>query len=185
MRTLVERYCFIYGCVASAGALVWYLAALAGRAELPDSVWVAEGLALIHGITMVITFHRRPYRSPWAPVLQITPKRIRTAKVVLGTAAANFLFCLVLAISEHRTVSERALSMLLASIMLLNTVYVAIHWAFRPQNVFPRQFLDFMSSPLLYFFLRQRLEHEHLRVERQRRRFEEQDKGRSEKDSAP
>ena len=108
MRTLVERYCFVYGCVASAGALVWYLAALAGNAELPDSLWVAEGLFAIHAITMVVTFHKRPYRSPWAPVLQVTPKRIRIAKVVLGAAAGNFLFCLVLAISEHRTVSERA-----------------------------------------------------------------------------
>jgi hypothetical protein len=185
MRTLVERFCFIYGCVASAGALVWYLAALAGYAELPQSVWVAEGLALIHVITMVVTFHQRPYRSPWAPVLQVTPKRIRAAKIVLSAVAANFLFCLVLATSEHRAVSESALSMLLASMALLNTVYIAIHWAFRPRNVFPRQFLDFMSSPLLYFFFRRRLEHEHLRLERQRRRFEEQDKGGSKKDSAP
>ena len=183
MRTLVERYCFAYGCVASVGAMVWYLTALAGYTELPQNVWIVESLALIHAITMVITFHRRPYRSPWAPVLQVTPQRIRIAKVVLGAVAANFLFCLILAISEHRTVSERALSMLLASMALLNTVYIAIHWAFRPQNVFPRQFLDFMSSPLLYFFFRRRMEHEHLRLERQRRRFEEQGKGGSEKDS--
>ena len=92
MRTLVERYCFIYGCVASVGAMFWYLTALAGYAELPQSVWVAESLVLIHGITMVITFHRRPNRSPWAPVLQVTPKRIRIARVVLGAAAANCLF---------------------------------------------------------------------------------------------
>jgi len=158
---------------------------LAGYAELPQSVWVAESLAAIHGIAMVITFHQRPYRSPWAPVLQVTTKRIRIAKVVLAAVAANFLFCLVLAISEHRAVSESVLFRLLASMVLLNTVYVAIHWAFRPQNVFARQFLDFMSSPLLYFFFRRRLEHEHLRLERQLRRFGEHDQGGSEKDSAP
>jgi len=54
MRTLVERYCFIYGCVASVGAMVWYLTALAGYAELPQNVWVVESLALIHASTMVI-----------------------------------------------------------------------------------------------------------------------------------
>jgi hypothetical protein len=156
MRKLVERYCFIYGCVASAGAIVWYVTALVGRAELPQSVWVAESFVVIHAITMVITFYRRTHRSPWAPVLRVTPKRIRIAKVILGAVAANFLFCLVLAIWERRTVSETALSMLLASMTLLSTVYIAIHWAFRPETLFRSQFVVFIPNPFVYLFFRPR-----------------------------
>ena len=157
MRKLVEWYCFIYGCIASVGALVWYLAALARRAGLPENVWVVESMVVIFAITMVITFQRRPLRDPWVPVLRITPERIRIAKFCLAVAAANFGVCTLLAFAfGNRVGAERGLSMVLTSLMLLYSVYIVIHWAFRPQNLFPSGFLAFISNPLLYFFIRPR-----------------------------
>ncbi len=157
MRKRVERYCFIYGCVASVGALVWYLAALAGRAGLPGNVWAVESIAAVFAITMVITFQRRPVRDPWLPVLRITPERIRMAKFFLAVVTANFVVCTLVAFAwENWVGAERALSMVLTSLMLLYAVYIAMHWAFRPQNLFPGGFLTFISNPLLYPFLRAR-----------------------------
>lgn len=157
MRKLVERYCFIYGCVASVGALVWYLAALAGRVGLPESVWVVESIVVVFAITMVLTFQRRPLRDPWVPVLRITLERIRIAKVFLAVVAANFGVCTLVAFAwGNRVGAERALSMVLTSLVLLYSIYIAIHWAFRPQNLFPSGFLTFISNPLLYPFIRSR-----------------------------
>jgi hypothetical protein len=79
---------------------------------------------------MVITFYRRPSRVPWAPVPPITAKRLRAAKILLITAAANFVFSVVLVAWERRGASERALSMVLTSFALLNATYIAIHWRF-------------------------------------------------------
>lgn len=153
----MERYFFIYGCIASVGALVWYLAALAGRAALPENVWAVKSIAVIFAITMVITFQRRPLRDPWVPVLRITPERVRGAKFFLAVVAANFGVCTLVAFAwGNRVGAERALSMVLTSLMLLYSVYIAIHWAFRPQNLFPSGFLTFISNPLLYPFIRSR-----------------------------
>jgi len=156
MTKLVAGSCFAYGCVASAGALVWYLAALAGNAELPKSVWVAEGFLVVHVIVMIITFPRGPRRRPWEPVLQMTNERIRAAKVALGIVTVNFVFCVAVVAWENRGASERALLMVLTSFALLNMVYIAIHWAFRPENLFPDQFLAFISHPMVYLFFRPR-----------------------------
>jgi|SRR5882724_1790545 len=154
----IAQSCFIYGSLAFAGALIWYLAALTGHAVLPQkSVWVLESLLIVHAIVMVITFYRRPSRVLWAPVLPITAKRLRAAKILLITAAANFVFSVVLVAWERRRASERALSMVLTSFALLNATYIAIHWAFRPENIFTAPFLAFISNPILYVLSRLRL----------------------------
>jgi hypothetical protein len=153
MGKVAAQSCFVYGCTASLGALVWYFASLAGYRILPQSVWVFAVFFSIHGIAMVITFYRRPW-NPWKPVLKVTPERIRIAKLLLALVAANFLFPLAVVVSEHGGVSERALSMALTSLVLLNTVYIAIHWAIRPENLFPSWFLSFISNPLLYLLVR-------------------------------
>lgn len=157
MRKLIERCCFVYACVASVGALVWYLAALAGHAGLPENVWVVESIVVVFAITMVITFQRRPLRDPWVPAVRITPERIRIAKVLLAVVAANFGLCTIVAFAwGNRVGVDKALSMVLTSMMLLYSVYIAIHWAFRPQNLFVSGFLTFISNPLLYPFIRPR-----------------------------
>jgi hypothetical protein len=146
--------CFAYGCLASLGALIWYVYALIGSATLPRSVWTAEIFLILHGMVMVVTLYKRPSRALWAPVLRLSPERIRSSRFVLLVGAANFLFCSSLVAYEGRHTSERVLSMVLTSFVLLNTTYIAIHWAFRPENIFSKRFLAFISNPVVYLFFR-------------------------------
>jgi hypothetical protein len=150
----IAKYCFIYGCVASALALVWYVASILGYVLWPEGPWVVVSMFVVHGIVMVLTFHRDPARTLWSPLIPITPNRLRAAKAILAAAVANFLLCLILMLLGNRPASLRMLSTAFASLALLNMVYVAIHWAVRPENLFPRQLLAFVSSPIGYLFFR-------------------------------
>jgi hypothetical protein len=53
----------------------------------------------------------------------------------------------VLALQSYKAQAEWALSPFLASATLLSGVYIALHWAFRPENLFPRAFLTFAGNP--------------------------------------
>src|SRR5678816_3033707 len=103
--TQIPKCCFIYGCVASLGALIWFLAAITGHPVLPSSVWVAEAFLVTHAIVMVVTFHWRLQR-PWAPIFQVTRPRIRFAKLLLLVGAVNCLLCFALVVYQARGVSE-------------------------------------------------------------------------------
>jgi hypothetical protein len=154
MRNFIEKLCFFYGCLASAGSLVWYLATWAGYEGLPQSVLIVETVAIIYGIVMVITFSKS---WAWEAVLQVTRRRIAIGKILLIVALLNFLFCTGLIVWENRAVSSRTLSMGLSSFALLNTVYIAIHWALRPENLFPGRFLLFISNPLVFILFHSRV----------------------------
>jgi hypothetical protein len=150
----VALFCFLYGCLASAGAFGWYWLALTGHATLPQNAWMFEVPFLAHVAVMVATFQRLPSRKIFKPVLKVTPARIRGAQLLLLVSAANFGLCAARVFWESAASSERTLSMVVTSLVLLNTVYVAIHWALRPENLFPGGFLAFMRNPLVYLFFR-------------------------------
>jgi hypothetical protein len=143
---------FIYGCVGSIAALVWLSIALAPVEVHRPSIWIIESLFIIHGCSLVLTFHRNPGAVMWQAVLRITPKRLKTAKFVLAVSAANVLVWLITvfvsALQNEKTWAEWALSPFLASCGLLSTIYLAVHWGFRPENLFPRGFLAFAGNPL-------------------------------------
>jgi hypothetical protein len=165
MRNFIAKFCFYYGCLASVGALVWYLAILAGSEGLPQSVLLVETVAVIYIIVMIITFSKSQ-RSAWEPVVQVTRRRIIIGKVLLLIASLNFLFCTALIVWENRAVSSSALSMGIASFALLNAVYLAIHWALRPENLFPGRFLLFISNPLVYILFHSSLSRQFTRSKR-------------------
>jgi len=151
MRRLVALYGFAYGCLGSVAALAWHAAAVLGYPVLPNSVWVVEAIFLVHGCTVVITFHRSPTRRPWDPVLSVTVKRIRAAKLLLGLAVAYFsAYVGMFLFSEIRadaTLCARAVPLILTSFALLNTIYVSLHWGLRPENILSAKFRSVMSNP--------------------------------------
>ncbi|GEM_PF-3251683 len=149
------QMCFTYGCLSSMGVFIWYVNAFLGRTQLPASVWIVEAFFVVHAIVMLMTFHRRPGASLWAPVLTVTPNRIRIGKLLLLIAMINFLMCAVIVALHNRASSAKELTMALTSLALLNTIYIAVHWAFRPENLFPSSLLVFISNPFLYCFRRQ------------------------------
>jgi len=147
----VAQIGFIYGCITSVASLLWYCAAVAGHVMLPGGPSVMASILIIHGIAMTIMLYRPPLRRPWLPVLGISPVRLRVARTLLICATANFLFCATLALREGDRVSVRQLAVVLSSMALLNTVYVVVHWAFRPANLFPRQLVSSVSNSFSFF----------------------------------
>jgi hypothetical protein len=152
MKNLVRLYDFCYGCLATLCALAWYIAALLGRAMIPNNIWIVEGVFVLHATAAILTFHRPSMRPPWQPVLSVKPGRIRLAKTVFGLSIANFLVCmsvfLVAVIRGSVASGNEGVALILTSFLLLNTIYIAIHWAFRPENLFSSAFLRAISNPL-------------------------------------
>jgi hypothetical protein len=154
MQRAIRLYGLWYGCVGTLCAFAWYIAAISDRALLPDNLWVAERVFVLHATAMLITFHRTG-RQTWQPVFEISRTRITLAKILLGLSVVNFLLCVGLLIFA-RLFHDNALlgktpGLILASFLLANTIYIAIHWAFRPENLFPRSFIEFISNPIGYF----------------------------------
>ena len=151
MKRRLATSVFIYGCLSLIVSIVWLGAAVLSANIHSVSLWLAEGLFILHGCVLVLTFHRRPGTVLWLPVLRITSQRIKAAQAILLVTALNMIGWLtaifVLALQNYKAQAEWALSPFLASAALLSGVYIALHWAFRPENLFPRAFLTFAGNP--------------------------------------
>lgn len=157
MRMLKQVYCFyIYGCIGTIISTAQYVAALFDRYWPPMNVWIVEILFIFHGAAYFFTFGDSHSNPKWKPIITINPLRIKIAKIVLILAAANYALPLVLSLFlKYPIYGDKTPFLLLSSFILLNTIYIAIHWALRPENIFSAAFLRFMSNPL-FFFLRRR-----------------------------
>ena len=157
MKNFVRLYAFWYGCLGTALATIWHVLAILGRAELPDNVIVVETIFALHSMAAIFTFYRSPLPPrAWQPLFTVTRRRILIAKAILGCTVADFLLCLpaflFASLRHDAIVQQRLLPLLLTSFVLSNTVYIAIHWAFRPENLFSRTFIAALSNPLGVFF---------------------------------
>jgi len=150
MKNLIRNYGFWYGCLGMLGSFVYHIAAILGRASMPSNVWVIEGVFALHAAASIATFYRGPVS--WPPMLSVTRKRITMAKILLAVSIVNFAVCLgIFLFAELRgnlAVANRVVPMILTSFLLTNTTYIAIHWAFRPENLFSISFLRTMSNPI-------------------------------------
>jgi hypothetical protein len=48
----------------------------------------------------------------------------------------------------------QAAGLTMASLGMSSSLYIALHWAFRPENLFSKSFIDFASNPLGYLLTR-------------------------------
>lgn len=151
MRRRLATSMFVYGYVSSIVALLWLGDALASVNVHPIKFWLTESVFVFHGCVLVLTFHRNPGARLWPPVLKMTSSRVKAARLILLLASANvggwLSAVLVLALQNNST-ARWALLPFLASCYFLSALYIALHWAFRPENLLPRGFLVFISNPL-------------------------------------
>ena len=96
-------------------------------------------------------------RPAWQPVLNVTPQRIRLAKILFGLSILNFLLCVGVAfygaIKGDSALRDKGPGLILTSLVMLQTIYIAIHWAFRPENLFSPSLTDSLEIRLENFFL--------------------------------
>jgi hypothetical protein len=151
MKKLTRLYCFWYGCLGTLCALAWYITAVIDRASIPDEVWIVEAVFGLHALAAIATFQRTAMSPAWQPVLTVTPQRVRLAIILFYLSALNFLICIVVSIyaaaNGNISLRDRGVALILTSFLMLNTVYIAIHWAFRPENLFSSSFLRFIANP--------------------------------------
>jgi hypothetical protein len=156
MRNAIRLYCFWYGWLGAVGFSLWYIAAWLGDASLPENVWVVEFIFLLHSIAAIATFQRIPSGNLWQPVLAITDKRIRLGRLLIGLTSINFLVCFCLlggaALEKDVSLQETAVYLVLSSFLLQNTIYIGVHWALRPENLFSSSLLKAISNPIGLLF---------------------------------
>jgi hypothetical protein len=152
MKNLIRFYGFGYGCVGTVCALAWYSAAILDRTVIPGSWSIVATIFTFHAIAGLVTFDRTPVHPAWQPIVAVTLGRIRLAKVLLGLATLNFAFCMgtliVAALREKLALEDKMVYLVLTSFLLQNATYIALHWAFRPENLFSASFLRVIANPL-------------------------------------
>jgi hypothetical protein len=155
MKRVLPTLCFSYGCFATLALLAWHVAALGGIVAFPNNGSIITPVFMIHAVVLLITFERNP--KGVIPVLNVTPRRVRMAKFCLGLAVAYFTLYMLFLWGQFLTDSEtapRVLLLLLTSLLLVNSIYIVVHWAFRPENLFSERFRNVITNPILYWFFR-------------------------------
>jgi hypothetical protein len=87
------------------------------------------------------------------PVLKASNGGIKVARLMLACAFINFalwlLACVGLWAARIRGPLPWMFCLVASGVTLLNAVYVAIHWAFRPENLFSERFRRFADDPVV------------------------------------
>lgn len=152
MKNLIRFYAFCYGCLGTLLAFAWYIAAILGYARIPTNVWIVEAVFALHALAALATFQRTSMRPAWQPVLGVTPDRVRLARTLFNLSILNFLLCIGVCvyavISGNAALRDKGVALILTSFLMLNTIYIAIHWALRPENLFSAYFLRVIANPL-------------------------------------
>jgi hypothetical protein len=130
--------------------LVWLIAAEYGVLIVPRNASEAGVGYIPYAILMLLTLNS-PSERYWPPVLLVTQRRIIIARALLAVVGMLCLTAIAVAIigRELRSVStESVFPWVIGSPLLLNGVYVALHWAFRPQNIFGPNVPLWLRNPL-------------------------------------
>jgi hypothetical protein len=145
MRKLIQLFGFWYGCLGAICCAVWYASVLLGYPALPSFNWFLA-FFIVHCCAATFTF------QPREPLFSLSPGRIRLAKMLFSLATLNFIVCfgifLIAGKLGDRALEEKAVPLILTSFLLHNTVYIAVHWAFRLANIFPGAFIEALSNPI-------------------------------------
>jgi hypothetical protein len=156
MKRGIAIVCFAAGCLASLLALDWYVAVLVTRNSMwpfPSDVAEIEALFVVWGLIMFATFYRNP-RPIWMPLFEITSARIKAARLLLACTLINcvvwLIACVALWAVQVRGPLPWIFCLLASGVTLLNAVYVFIHWALRPENLFSERFRRFADDPIVF-----------------------------------
>ena len=156
MKKIIEVVCFSYGFLASLIAATVYVCVLLRRPLASLDLWQIEALFLTYGLVLVITAYRRPSRPLWTSIFLVTPARVRFARLMLGVITANFGLWMIGLFVSHSLGETKddstALAGFFACFALVNAVYITIHWAYRPENIFSPSVMRFAANPLLFAF---------------------------------
>jgi hypothetical protein len=155
MKILIQRACFAYGAIAFLGYVGWFIAICFSDAAISIGTQPTIALFAVHGLVLCITFQRFLTVKPfWAPLWNATPRTLTYARYAVWVSFGLCIGMMVLAmltlpLSSDRS-SSRMVCLVLASMGVVSSLYIALHWAFRPENLFTKGLLGFLSNPIAY-----------------------------------
>jgi hypothetical protein len=149
MRRALATLFFVLGCLLTGFAIAWWIAAECGVLSAPKTPLEGVVAFIPYAVLMLVTVDRASARN-WLPVLKVTRARILLARLLLSLTVANFLIAIAVAVAGQKlgstSLPEHAFYWVIGSLLLLNGVYFALHWAYRPHNLFgphvPEALLD-------------------------------------------
>lgn len=151
MRRTVAVLFFVLGCLLAVFAVAWLIAAEIGVFIVPTTAPEAVVAFIVYAILMFATLDRFSVRD-WSPVLAVTHSRILLARWLLSFIVVICLAAIAVAVVGRALSSasllEYAFSWVIGSLLLLNGVYVALHWAYWPNNLFGPHIPPALLNPL-------------------------------------
>ena len=120
--------------------MIVYLFAVRGEVIVPNSPGWIISLFVLHFMTWNLAAPRRAFKEDWQPLLNVTHARVVFIRFIFGVAAALALGSIVEAtvhFVHHNPLAENEIVALLASFVLVQTLYFAVYCGLRPENVFP------------------------------------------------
>jgi hypothetical protein len=149
MKRVTAMVVFAYGSTATVVLVLCLIVALFGSAaQLEPSSRVLAAILAMHGTSGLLTFTRY---VDWEPLFALTEFRQKVARRSVWFAFAVFCalfvtFALAGAYKNQQWL-ERLTPVLALQAFLVQTLYIAVHWAFRPENVFPERLRQVLSNP--------------------------------------
>lgn len=153
-RGVVARLLFWYGCVSAAGAAIFqYVSVTSTGVDLEGHGNVFMALFGVHLVALAVTLIIDPRRLPLPTALPATRGNIVAGRLLLSAAVLNVVLWvghLVVTRYAGKHLTDEMFAGLLASMLLCTAVYVALHWAFRPENLLPPPVMtvaSFLANP--------------------------------------
>jgi hypothetical protein len=150
MKRILQLWGFTYGCVASVYVSIVYLFAVRGEIIVPASPGWIISLFVLHFMTWNLAAPRRACKEDLRPLLKVTRARVVFSRFIFGVATVLALSCIVqvtLQFIHHNPLAENQIVALLASLVLVQTLYFAVHCGLRPENVFPSRLVERWNAP--------------------------------------
>ncbi len=155
MKRLIQKVCFVYGCLAFSLSVLWFLGASVVANAIPDEPEVAISILAVHALFLCLTFQRFIGVGPyWTPIWRVSEPVLGWARrgilLVFVIFVCSVLFVFIAIFLHNETLSLRGFGLVLASMGMLSSTYIALHWAFRPENLFNDGLLKFVTDPVSY-----------------------------------
>ena len=154
MRSILAKFCFGYGVLISALGLS-LMSGWSAVGTRDQVLGIGTPLFIGYFVTVILTFPVYRVRSGWDAIFEVSNSRKRASRFAIGLSMVTFGALLLITLVVRfisGPVSNSLVLRLIGSLLLLNGVYLVIHWAYRPENIFARRTLILLDNlPLALF----------------------------------
>ena len=153
--TMIFAKCYLVFSIIICAISILLMAGWSFVGTAEQELAVGVPFLTIYAVTLIATFPVYRVRSQWKAIFDISATKKKVAHFSLWLAIVNFVVFTAVAILVRLisgSISSSLALRFVGSALWLNGVYLVIHWAYRPENVFSRSTLILMNNPLFSLF---------------------------------